>query len=138
MRGLLQLFEENVHDFSRESIPIYDAQGYFVENELDHYSINGFMLESGRLHTEANELVIYVQHEHPMAPERVQNWLPAPEGACVLRRDSTVSAGRWSTGPMTCPRSSPRKGNGFKPCLHTDRLERLDRELRSQRLLADL
>ncbi|WP_217493378.1 DUF1254 domain-containing protein [Haladaptatus sp. W1] len=61
-------------------VPIYDAQGYFVENELDRYSINSYMLEAGLLHTEANELVIYVQHEKPDDSEKVQNWLPAPAG----------------------------------------------------------
>ena len=62
------------------SIPVYDAQGYLIENELDRYSINSLMLEAGQLHTEANELVIYVQHEKPCDPEKAKNWLPAPEG----------------------------------------------------------
>ncbi|WP_458190358.1 DUF1254 domain-containing protein [Haladaptatus sp. NG-WS-4] len=61
-------------------IPIYDAQGYFVDNDLDRYSINSYMLETDQLHTENDDLVIYVQHEKPENPEKVRNWLPAPDG----------------------------------------------------------
>ncbi|WP_265110666.1 DUF1254 domain-containing protein [Halosolutus halophilus] len=75
-------------------IPIYDAQGYFVENELDRYSINSYMLEEGLLHTEANELVIYVQHEEPDDPEQATNWLPAPEGG--MRFAARFYGPRWS------------------------------------------
>ncbi|WP_423747557.1 DUF1214 domain-containing protein (plasmid) [Haladaptatus sp. SPP-AMP-3] len=32
------------------------------------------------MHTENNELAIYVQHEKPDDPEKVRNWLSAPEG----------------------------------------------------------
>ncbi|KAB1185393.1 MULTISPECIES: DUF1254 domain-containing protein [Haloferax] len=60
------------------SIPIYDAEGYFVHNELDRYSINSFMLDAGLLHVENNELVIYVQHDKPTDPDKAKNWLPAP------------------------------------------------------------
>ncbi|WP_458190646.1 DUF1254 domain-containing protein [Haladaptatus sp. NG-WS-4] len=75
-------------------VPIYDAQGYFVENELDRYSINSYMLEEGLLHTEANELVIYVQHEKPEDPEKVQNWLPAPDGG--MRFAARFYGPHWS------------------------------------------
>ncbi|QLG51108.2 DUF1254 domain-containing protein [Natrinema halophilum] len=75
-------------------IPIYDAQGYFVENELDRYSINSYMLEEGLLHTDANELVIYVQHEKPDDSEQVTNWLPAPEGG--MRFAARFYGPHWS------------------------------------------
>ena len=75
-------------------IPIYDAQGYFVENELDRYSINSYMLEEGLLHTEGNELVIYVQHEKPDDPEQATNWLPAPEGG--MRFAARFYGPHWS------------------------------------------
>jgi len=61
------------------SIPIYNADGYFVENELNRYTINSYMLESGQLHTEDNKLVIYVQTEKPADPDQAKNWLPAPQ-----------------------------------------------------------
>ncbi|QFU81832.1 DUF1254 domain-containing protein [Natronorubrum aibiense] len=75
-------------------IPIYDAQGYFVENELDRYSINSYMLEEGLLHTDGNELVIYVQNEEPDDPEQATNWLPAPEGD--MRFAARFYGPRWS------------------------------------------
>lgn len=75
-------------------IPIYDAQGYFVENELDRYSINSYMLEEGLLHTDGNELVIYVQNEEPDDPEQATNWLPAPDGG--MRFAARFYGPRWS------------------------------------------
>ncbi len=75
-------------------IPIYDAQGYFVENELDRYSINSYLLEEGLLHTDGNELVIYVQHEKPADPEQATNWLPAPEGG--MRFAARFYGPHWS------------------------------------------
>lgn len=62
------------------SIPIYDADGYFVPNELNRYTISSFMVDRGDLHIEDGKLTIYIQHKKPSDPARVQNWLPAPEG----------------------------------------------------------
>ncbi|AKB25579.1 hypothetical protein MSMTP_2110 [Methanosarcina sp. MTP4] len=62
------------------SIPIYDADGYFVANELNRYTISSFMVDRGDLHIKDGKLTIYIQHEKPSDPARVQNWLPAPEG----------------------------------------------------------
>ncbi|WP_225333437.1 DUF1254 domain-containing protein [Halomicrobium urmianum] len=89
------------------SIPIYDAQGYFVDNELDRYTINSYMLESGQLHTESGELVIYVQHERPAAPEQMRNWLPAPEGG--MRFAARFYGPRWSLvdGSYDMPEVTP-------------------------------
>ena len=60
---------------------IYDQGGYFVDNELDRYSINSFMLERGELHTDGGKLVIYIQNERPTDPTQLRNWPPAPEGS---------------------------------------------------------
>ena len=60
------------------SIPIYNADGYFVANEIDRYTINSFMLEAGQLSVKDNKLVVYVQKEKPSDPEKAKNWLPAP------------------------------------------------------------
>ena len=60
------------------SIPLYNAEGYFVANEIDRYTINSFMLDSGLLHTENNKLVVYVQTEKPEDADQAKNWLPAP------------------------------------------------------------
>lgn len=60
------------------SIPIYDANGYFVANEIDRYTINSFMLEAGQLFTKDNKLVIYIQNQKPENSDQAKNWLPAP------------------------------------------------------------
>lgn len=60
------------------SIPIYNAEGYFVANEIDRYTINSFMLEAGELSVKDNRLVVYIQKEKPSDPEQAKNWLPAP------------------------------------------------------------
>jgi hypothetical protein len=60
------------------SIPIYDANGYFVANEINRYTINSFMLKAGDLVAKNGKLVIYIQHEKPADAEQAKNWLPAP------------------------------------------------------------
>ena len=60
------------------SIPIYDANGYFVSNDINRYTVNSFMLASGDLVAKDGKLVIYVQNEKPSDPEQAKNWLPAP------------------------------------------------------------
>lgn len=60
-------------------LPLYDNEGYFVENPINRYSLNSYMLQRGKLHTEDGKLVIYVQHEAPDDPRQKQNWLPAPK-----------------------------------------------------------
>jgi hypothetical protein len=62
-------------------LPLYDERGYFVDNELNRYSINSFMLEHGELHVDKGKLTIYIQHKRPPDPRQAQNWLPAPEGS---------------------------------------------------------
>jgi hypothetical protein len=62
-------------------LPLYDETGYSVDNELDRYSINSFMLEGGELQVDDGKLTICIQHQRPSDPLRVQNWLPAPEGS---------------------------------------------------------
>ncbi len=63
------------------SIPIYNKDGYFVNNAINRFTINSFMLEQKQLHVEDGKLVIYVQKEKPTDPKQLKNWLPAPEGS---------------------------------------------------------
>ncbi|WP_086054798.1 DUF1254 domain-containing protein [Pseudoruegeria sp. SK021] len=60
------------------SIPIYDANGYFVANEINRYTVNSFMLAAGDFVVKDGKLVIYIQNEKPTDPEQAKNWLPAP------------------------------------------------------------
>jgi hypothetical protein len=60
------------------SMPLYDAAGYFTDNEIDRFSINSFQLESGLLHVENNKLILYLQNKKPTDPKQLKNWLPTP------------------------------------------------------------
>jgi hypothetical protein len=60
-------------------IPLYDREGYFVDNPVNRYSINSYMLKRGKLHTEGGKLVIYVQNDEPKDANQRKNWLPAPK-----------------------------------------------------------
>jgi hypothetical protein len=61
-------------------IPLYDREGYFVDNPSNRYSINSYMFARGKLHGSDGKLVIYVQHEEPKDAIQRQNWLPSPKG----------------------------------------------------------
>jgi hypothetical protein len=60
-------------------MPIYDHEGYFVDNPINRYSINSYMLKRGKLHTADGKLVIYVQSDEPKDANLRKNWLPAPQ-----------------------------------------------------------
>jgi len=60
------------------SLPLYDAAGYFTDNEIDRFSINSFQLESGLLHVENNKLILYLQNKKPTDAKQLKNWLPTP------------------------------------------------------------
>jgi len=63
------------------SIPIYDIQGYFVDNKINRYTVNSFMYERGEFAVDKDgRLTFYIQHEEPKDPNRLKNWLPAPKG----------------------------------------------------------
>lgn len=64
-------------------LPIYDADGYFVANQIDRYSVNSYMLDRGELHADNGEIVICIQADRPDG-EHQQNWLPAPRTAFRL------------------------------------------------------
>ena len=60
-------------------IPLYDREGYFVDNPIGRYSVNSYMLRRGKLHTENGKLVLYVQADEPTDTNQRKNWLPAPK-----------------------------------------------------------
>jgi len=63
------------------SIPIYDIKGYFIDNEINRYTVNSFMYERGGYYVDdKGMLTFYVQFEKPTNPEHLKNWLPAPKG----------------------------------------------------------
>lgn len=63
------------------SIPVYDSNGYFVDNELARYEVNSYMLERGEFYVSPEgTLTFYIQNEKPEDPNQQKNWLPAPMG----------------------------------------------------------
>ena len=61
------------------SIPMYDADGYFVDNPIGRYTVNSFMLKNGDFHIrEDGKLIFYLQSEQPADPLQARNWLPTP------------------------------------------------------------
>ena len=60
-------------------LPLYDHDGYFVDNPINRYSINSYMLKRGKLHTADGKFVVYVQNDEPKDAKQKQNWLPAPK-----------------------------------------------------------
>jgi hypothetical protein len=63
------------------SLPIYDIEGYFIDNEINRYTVNSYMYERGEFHVDdQGMLTFYVQHDKPATEEQQRNWLPAPEG----------------------------------------------------------
>ncbi|HEX6501369.1 MAG TPA: DUF1254 domain-containing protein [Micromonosporaceae bacterium] len=61
-------------------LPLYDLNGYLVDNAINRYSINSYMLDRGELHIEDGKVVVYVQRDRPTEPNQLANWLPAPDG----------------------------------------------------------
>ena len=54
-------------------LPLYDREGYFVDNPINRYSINSYMLKRSRLHTADGKLVIYIQNDEPTDPDHRNN-----------------------------------------------------------------
>ncbi|MNO59084.1 hypothetical protein D3C76_496640 [compost metagenome] len=61
-------------------LPLYDREGYFVDNPINRYSLNSYMLQRGKLHSADGKVVIYVQQDEPSDPNQRRNWLPTPKG----------------------------------------------------------
>lgn len=59
-------------------LPLYDAQGYLVDNPIDRYNATSYQYRAGDYHVADGKLVFYLQREAPTDPERHRNWLPTP------------------------------------------------------------
>ena len=59
-------------------IPLYDQEGYFVDNPINRYSINSYMLKQSTLRAEGGKVTIFIQNGEPKDANQRKNWLPAP------------------------------------------------------------
>lgn len=79
------------------SITLYDTQGYFIDNELNRYTLG----DRSNLRPNADGSIdIFIQHSHP-GKEKTSNWLPAPKGNfnLLLRfywPKSVILQNKWS------------------------------------------
>jgi hypothetical protein len=83
------------------SVTMYDAEGFQVGNEIDRFAIGD---RDDLTFNDDGSLDIYVQHSNP-GPERVSNWLPAPQVALGITMRlyapaSEVLAGGWTPPPL--------------------------------------
>lgn len=60
-------------------LPIYDGEGYLIDNPIDRYSVTSDLLEAGAYTTRDGKLVFHLQREAPEDPDAARNWLPTPE-----------------------------------------------------------
>ncbi|WP_116364538.1 DUF1254 domain-containing protein [Parahaliea mediterranea] len=60
-------------------LPVYDAQGYLVDNPINRYNATSYQYRAGDYHvSEDGKLVFYLQREAPTDPDKKRNWLPLP------------------------------------------------------------
>ncbi|MDX2090693.1 MAG: DUF1254 domain-containing protein [Kofleriaceae bacterium] len=83
------------------SLTMYDDQMFFVDNELDKYTVSP--RDNLRFNADGS-LDIYLQHDSPGA-DRKANWLPAPSGRfnVMLRLywpEPSVISGEWEPPPI--------------------------------------
>ncbi len=103
------------------SLTMYDAdEFYLVANAIDRYSIGD--RTPGLKYGEDGSLTLYIQKDSP-GPEKVTNWLPAPQAAHSGRSCACINPDSPSwTGHTCCRRSSewdsrsrPRQREQEKP-----------------------
>jgi len=60
-------------------LPVYDDDGYFVDNPIDRYSVTSYQVAAGQYHIEGDKLTLYLQSDRPTDPQQARNWLPVPK-----------------------------------------------------------
>jgi len=81
------------------SLTLYDAEHFFVPNEIKRYSIG--TKNKGLKYNADGSLTIHVQADAPADPAQQANWLPAPKGEFSLYiraywPKNTVLDGTWT------------------------------------------
>jgi hypothetical protein len=83
------------------SVTMYDADGFQAANELDRFAIGD---RDDLTYNADGSLDLYLQHDNP-GPDRVANWLPAPEGPLgvtmrLYQPRSRALVGDWNPPPV--------------------------------------
>lgn len=66
------------------SLTMYDALDRFmVENEIDRYKIASNT--DNLIYNKDGSLTVYISFERPVDPEKLSNWLPAPDDKFMLQ-----------------------------------------------------
>jgi len=84
------------------SITLYDKYHFLAPNEIDRFAL-GTRSKHLRYETDGS-LIVYVQKERP-EPDKVPNWLPAPDGEFSLYIRAywplpAITEGRWTPPPV--------------------------------------
>ncbi len=60
-------------------LPVYDDDGYFIDNPLNRYSATSGQLEANAYSVENGTVTFYLQNQPPRDPAQLRNWLPTPK-----------------------------------------------------------
>ncbi|MCV7228697.1 DUF1254 domain-containing protein [Mycolicibacterium komossense] len=83
------------------SVTMYDSEGFQVVNEIDRFAIGD---RDPLIYNADGSLDLYLQHSNP-GPERLSNWLPAPQGPLgvtmrLYAPHKSVLDGQWAPPPV--------------------------------------
>lgn len=69
-------------------LPVYDSQGYFIENSENRYSATSYLARAGEYAVRDGKLTFYLQAERPSDSDLARNWLPvsATDGFQIAAR----------------------------------------------------
>lgn len=59
-------------------LPVYDDNGYFVDNPIDRYSVTSYQVAAGQFAVQDGKLTLYFQHDKPSDAAQARNWMPLP------------------------------------------------------------
>jgi hypothetical protein len=60
-------------------LPVYDDDGYFVDNPLNRYSATSGLLQANAYAVKDGKVTFYLQNQAPNDPNQLRNWLPTPK-----------------------------------------------------------
>ncbi len=61
-------------------LPVYDLNGYFIDNPINRCAVNSYMYENGDFAVRDGKLTFYIQKDRPTNSDQLRNWLPVAAG----------------------------------------------------------